>query len=76
MSLQKAKDEFLLKKVLFDAVLSVEYSFIYENAKNIKSLALTRLILTHVAVEHLRYEELVIVWCILFIHTYSYLFNI
>ena len=76
MSLQKAKDEFLLKKVLFDAVLLVEYSFIYGNAKNIKSIALTRLITTHVAVEYLRYEELVIVWCILFIHTYSSLFNI
>lgn len=53
-SILKAKDEFLLKKVLLDAVLLVEYSFIYENAKNIKSLALTRLILTHVAVEYLR----------------------
>ncbi|AES77108.1 hypothetical protein MTR_6g091900 [Medicago truncatula] len=53
-SILKAKDEFLLKKVLFDALLLVEYSFIYENAKNIKSLALTRLIITHVAVEYLR----------------------
>lgn len=57
--MQKPEDEMLLRKVLFDAVLLVEYPFFYLNAKYIKSLTLTRLIVTHEAVEYFRYEELI-----------------
>ncbi|XP_027357731.1 uncharacterized protein LOC113867019 [Abrus precatorius] len=50
----KPEDEILLRKVLFDAVLLVEYPFLYLNTKHIKSLTLTRLIITQEAVEYFR----------------------
>ncbi|GAU33543.1 hypothetical protein TSUD_143360 [Trifolium subterraneum] len=53
-SILKPEDEILLKKVLFDAVLLVDYPFLYQNTNDIKSLALTRLIITHEAVEYFR----------------------
>ncbi|XP_054823156.1 uncharacterized protein LOC129321417 [Prosopis cineraria] len=53
-SILKPEDEVLLRKVLFDAVLLVEYPFLYQNAKLMQSLTLTRLIVTHVAVEYFR----------------------
>jgi hypothetical protein len=61
--LQKPEDEILLRKVLFDDVLLVDYPFLYQNANYIKSLALTRLIITHDAVEYFRYDK--IVYCAL-----------
>ncbi|KAF7819720.1 uncharacterized protein G2W53_025175 [Senna tora] len=54
ISLEKPEDEILLRKVLFDAVLLVDYPFLYLNAKHIKGLTLTRLIVTHEAVEYFR----------------------
>ncbi|KAK7314353.1 hypothetical protein VNO77_32873 [Canavalia gladiata] len=54
ISILKPEDDILLRKVLFDAVLLVEYPFLYLNAKYIKSLTLTRLIVTHEAVEYFR----------------------
>lgn len=65
MSVQKPEDEILLRTVLFDAVLLVEYPFLYQNATHIKNLTLTRLITTHEAVEYFRYDKLVIVLCVL-----------
>ncbi|WJX30291.1 hypothetical protein P8452_18848 [Trifolium repens] len=53
-SILKPEDEILLKKVLFDVVLLVDYPFLYQNANCIKSLALTRLIITHEALEYFR----------------------
>ncbi|KAK2398073.1 hypothetical protein QL285_059577 [Trifolium repens] len=53
-SILKPEDEILLRKVLFDDVLLVDYPFLYQNANYIKSLALTRLIITHDAVEYFR----------------------
>ncbi|MED6147630.1 hypothetical protein PIB30_045615 [Stylosanthes scabra] len=53
-SILKSEEETLLRKVMFDAMLLVEYSFLYENAKYIKSLSLTRLVVTHKAVEYFR----------------------
>ncbi|RYR57645.1 hypothetical protein Ahy_A05g023351 isoform A [Arachis hypogaea] len=52
--LQKSEEETLFRKVLFDALLLVEYPFLYENSKYIKDLSLTRLIVTHKAVEYFR----------------------
>lgn len=60
--MQKPEDEILSRKVLFDAVLLVDYPFLYLNAKYIKSLTLTRLIVIHEAVEYFRYDELIIVF--------------
>lgn len=54
MSILKPEDEILSRKVLFDAVLLVDYPFLYLDAKYIKSLTLTRLIVTHEAVEYFR----------------------
>ncbi|TKY44523.1 hypothetical protein E2542_SST30799 [Spatholobus suberectus] len=54
ISIMKPEDEILSRKVLFDAVLLVDYPFLYLNAKYIKSLTLTRLIVTHEAVEYFR----------------------
>ncbi|KAI4350717.1 hypothetical protein L6164_005145 [Bauhinia variegata] len=51
-SILKPEDQILLRKALFDAVLLVEYPFIYLNANLMKSLTLTRLILIHEAVEN------------------------
>ena len=62
--MQKPEEETLLRKVLFDAVLLVEYPFLYQNAKYIKSLTSTRLVITHEAVEYFRYKEFIIVLCI------------
>lgn len=53
--MQKPEDEVVLRKILFDAVLLVDYPFLNQNAKFMQSLALTRLIVTHVAVEYFRY---------------------
>ncbi|KAE9585682.1 hypothetical protein Lal_00009923 [Lupinus albus] len=53
-SILKPEDEILFRKVLFDAVLLVEYPFFYSNAKFIKSLTLTTLVATHEAVEYFR----------------------
>ncbi|MED6147336.1 hypothetical protein PIB30_043253 [Stylosanthes scabra] len=53
-SILKSEEETLLRKVLFDVLLLVEYPFLYENAKYIKSLSLTRLVVTHKAVEYFR----------------------
>ncbi|XP_061352658.1 uncharacterized protein LOC133297507 [Gastrolobium bilobum] len=54
ISILKPEDEILLRKVLFDALLLAEYPFLYLNAKYIKSIILTRLIVTHKAVEYFR----------------------
>ena len=54
--MQKPEDEILSRKVLFDAVLLVDYPFFYLNVKYIKNLTLTRLIVTHKAVEYFRYD--------------------
>ncbi|KAL1318811.1 hypothetical protein AAHE18_15G232000 [Arachis hypogaea] len=51
-SISKSEEETLFRKVLFDALLLVEYPFLYENSKYIKGLSLTRLIVTHKAVEY------------------------
>lgn len=62
ISLQDSKDEVLLRKVLYDAVILVEYSLlnperiIHLPADRMKSLSLTRLMVTHEAIELLRYE--------------------
>ncbi|XP_015966400.1 uncharacterized protein LOC107490145 [Arachis duranensis] len=53
-SISKSEEETLFRKVLFDALLLVEYPFLYENSKYIKDLSLTRLIVTHKAVEYFR----------------------
>lgn len=78
--MQKPEDEILLTKSSvscctiggvhfllfhFDDALLVEYPFFYLNAKYIKSLSSTRLIVTHEAVEYFRYEELIIVLCLI-----------
>jgi hypothetical protein len=61
MSMQSSEDEVLLRKVLYDAVILVEYSFlsperaIYVPAEHMKCLAMVRLIITHEAVEFFRY---------------------
>ncbi|POO00641.1 SNF2 domain protein [Trema orientale] len=55
-----SKDEVLLRKVLYDAVVLVDYSFLnperttYVPADRLKSLAMARLIVTHEAVEFFR----------------------
>ncbi|CAJ1951594.1 unnamed protein product [Sphenostylis stenocarpa] len=54
ISILKPEEEILSRKVLFDAVLLVDYPFLYGNAKYIKNLTLTRLIVTHGAVEYFR----------------------
>ncbi|KAL2321374.1 hypothetical protein Fmac_030343 [Flemingia macrophylla] len=50
----KPEDEILSREVLFDAILLVEYPFLYLNGMYIKGLTLTRLIVTHEAVEYFR----------------------
>lgn len=62
--MQKPENEVVLRKVLFDAILLVEYPFLYSNAKFDRSLTLTRLIATHEAVKHFRFDLLVISLCI------------
>lgn len=64
--MQKPEDEILLRRVILDAVSLVEYPFLYLNEKQIKSLTLTRVIVTHEAVEYFRYEYAII------IHTHTY----
>ncbi|ESW24921.1 hypothetical protein PHAVU_004G172000 [Phaseolus vulgaris] len=54
ISILKPEDEILSRKVLFDAVLLVDYPFLYSNVKYIKNLTLTRLVATHGAVEYFR----------------------
>ncbi|KAK7245514.1 hypothetical protein RIF29_40360 [Crotalaria pallida] len=50
----KPEDEILLRKIVFDAVLLVDYPFCYSNTKHFGSLTLTKLVVTHEAVEHFR----------------------
>ncbi|KAK9275559.1 hypothetical protein L1049_022826 [Liquidambar formosana] len=62
-SLLNSEDEDLLRRVLYDAVILVEYSFlnprvIQPPAERMKSLAMTRLIVMHEAIEFFRYEEM------------------
>ncbi|KAG5022486.1 hypothetical protein JHK85_018828 [Glycine max] len=54
ISILKPEGEILSRKILFDAVLLVDYPFLYLNAKYIKNLILTRLIVTLKAVEYFR----------------------
>ncbi|KAA8534871.1 hypothetical protein F0562_029913 [Nyssa sinensis] len=62
ISLLNAEDETFLRKVLYDAVILVDYSFIHPErlvhlpAKDVKSLTMNRLIVTHEAIELLRKE--------------------
>ncbi|KAJ7973729.1 SNF2 domain protein [Quillaja saponaria] len=57
-SLLKPDDEFLLRKVLYDAVILVDYSFLYLEGdlspEHLRSLSMTRLIVTHEAIEYFR----------------------
>ncbi|BAU02978.1 hypothetical protein LR48_Vigan10g003500 [Vigna angularis] len=53
ISILKPEDEILSRKVIFDAVLFVDYPFLYSNA-NVQNLTLTKLIVTHGAVEYFR----------------------
>lgn len=58
--MQSSEDEVLLRKVLYDAIVLVEYSFlnpekaIHISAEHMKIIALRRLILAHEAVEYFR----------------------
>ncbi|KAI8021793.1 hypothetical protein LOK49_LG03G01243 [Camellia lanceoleosa] len=62
ISLLSSEDELSLRKLLYDAVILVEYSFlnpdkvIHVLAKHIKSLAITRVVVTHKATELFRKE--------------------
>lgn len=62
--MQNSEDEGLLRKVLYDAIILVDYPFldpkraIHIPAHHMRSLYLTRLIVTHEAIEYLRYEIL------------------
>lgn len=59
--MQSSEDEVLLRKVLYDAVILVEYSFLNPErvinvpTEHMKCLAMARLIITHEAVEFFRY---------------------
>ncbi|XP_050270290.1 uncharacterized protein LOC126714263 [Quercus robur] len=59
-SLLRSEDEVLLRKVLYDAVILVEYSFLNTErvinvpTEHMKCLAMARLIITHEAVEFFR----------------------
>ncbi len=59
--MQSSEDEVLLRKVLYDAVILVEYTFLNpERAINVttehmKGLAMARLIITHEGIEFFRY---------------------
>ncbi|XP_059634855.1 uncharacterized protein LOC132277125 [Cornus florida] len=59
-SLLKSEDEIFLRKILYDAVVLVDYSFvnpervIHVPAKNMRSLAIARLMVTHEAIELFR----------------------
>ncbi|XP_061994920.1 uncharacterized protein LOC133712821 [Rosa rugosa] len=59
-SLLSSEDEVLLRKVLYDAIILVEYSFlnpekaIHISAEHMKIIAMRRLILAHEAVEYFR----------------------
>ena len=61
ISVQSSEDEVLLRKVLYDAIILVEYPFLNpERAINVptehmKGLAITRLIITHEGIEFFRY---------------------
>ncbi|KAJ0030483.1 hypothetical protein Pint_13355 [Pistacia integerrima] len=61
-SLLTSEDEVLLRKALYDAVILVEYCFlnperaVHLPAVRMKGLAMARLIITHEAIEFLRYE--------------------
>lgn len=70
--MQKPEDELLLRKVLFDAILLVEYPFFYQSADHIKSLTLTRLIVTQEAIEYFRYDELITVLCIYLVLSWNF----
>lgn len=62
ISLQNPEYEIFLRKVLYDAVILVEYSFLnLERAarlptKHVKTLTIARLMVTHQAIELFRYE--------------------
>lgn len=59
--MQSSGDEVLLRKLLYDAVILVDYSFLNPErtidlpADQVRSLAMARLIVTHEAVEYFRY---------------------
>lgn len=63
--MQSSEGEFLLRKVLYDAIVLVEYSFlnpdperaIYVPAELMKSIAMERLIVAHEAVDYFRYVK-------------------
>lgn len=67
--MQSSEDEVLLRQVLYDAIILVEYSFlnpervIHLPAEHMKSIAMKRLIVTHEAVEYFRYEKINIIIC-------------
>lgn len=60
-SMQSTEDELLLRKVLYDALILVDYSFLNPvkaidlHAEHVAFLAVKRLILTHDAIEFFRY---------------------
>lgn len=64
--MQSSKDDVLLRKVLYDAIILADYSFlnpekaIHLPTDQLKSLAMARLIVTHEAVEFFRYEVIII----------------
>ena len=61
MSLQSSEDEVSVRKVLYDAVILVDYSLLnldklaHLPAKRVKSLAISRLLVTYEATELFRY---------------------
>lgn len=64
--MQSSEDEVLLRNVLYDAVILVEYSFLSPEraisipAEHMKCLAMARLIITYEAIELFRYYRRVI----------------
>ena len=58
--MQSSEDEVLLRKVLYDVIILVEYSFldpkkaIHITAEHMKIIAMRRLILAHEAVKYFR----------------------
>lgn len=64
--MQSSEDDVLLRNVLYDAVILVEYSFLSPErainipAEHMKSLAMARLIITYEAIKFCRYHRRVI----------------
>lgn len=62
--MQSSGDEVLLRKVLYDAVILVDYSFLNPErtthlpADEVRNLAIARLIVTHEAIEYFRYVDI------------------